>query len=44
MAPAIAVREFVPRRAGIIDADDETPPGNLVRATTNNLAGSGLGA
>ena len=36
--PAITVREFVPRHAGIIDADNETPPGRPVSATTNNLA------
>jgi hypothetical protein len=43
MVPPVAVRQFVPRHAGIIDADNETPPGRPVSATTNNLArGGGL--
>src|SRR5260221_9887833 len=35
LGPAVAVREFVPRHARIIDADDETPSGNAVRATAD---------
>jgi hypothetical protein len=36
MLPAVAVRQFVPRYAGIIDADDEAPVGHAVGTTSNN--------
>jgi hypothetical protein len=40
MFPSVAMRQFMPGHAGIIDADDEASPGrdNTVRAATNNLA------
>jgi hypothetical protein len=44
MLPAVAVRQFVPRYARIIDANDQAPPGHLIRTTMNTCAGSGHGA
>jgi hypothetical protein len=35
MSPAVAVREFVTGNTGVINADDEAPPGNVVSATAN---------
>jgi hypothetical protein len=44
MLPAVAVRQFVPRHAGIIDADDEAPVGRAVSTTTNSLSWERFGA
>src|SRR5215470_2155874 len=44
MLPAVAVRQFVPRYAGIIDADDEAPVDHAVSTTTNSLSGWRFGA
>jgi hypothetical protein len=42
MLPAVAVRQFVPRDARIIDANDQAPAG--IRTTVNTRAGSRPGA
>ena len=44
MLPAVAVRQFVPRHARIIDANDQTPTGHGIRTTVNTRAGSRPGA
>jgi hypothetical protein len=40
MRPAVAMRQFVPRYAGIVDANDQAPPTHVIRTTMNTLARS----
>jgi hypothetical protein len=44
MLPAVAVRQFVPRYARIIDANDDAPPSHGIRATVNTFARRGIDA
>jgi hypothetical protein len=38
MLPAVAMRQFVPRNARVINAGDEAPAGNAASTTTINIA------
>jgi hypothetical protein len=42
MLPAVTVHQFVPRGAGVFNADNETPLGRAVSAATNDRAGRKL--
>src|SRR5260370_40992047 len=44
MRPTVAVRQFVPRYTGIIDAGDEAPVGYAASTTTNSLSWQRFGA